>query len=243
MKNYHKISVVVPFYNEEGNVEAVLREVAQTLRGDHEEFEIIAVDDASGDTTGTLLRGLQQELPELRIMTHGRNLGQAAAFWTGFQAAQGDVVVTMDGDGQNDFNDVPRMLALLDRYDGVFGQRARRQDPVQKLIASRIAFFFRRVVLNDPVRDTACALKVMKKDALVCLLPLRGIHRFFPFLFQQAGLPYTTLDVNHRPRRAGKTKYSLLRGYFLRTIPDLLFMWWYKKSNFLKRLKENQQSA
>jgi len=236
MEVYRKISVIIPFYNEEGNLEGVLKEVSDVLSQQNVPYEIIAIDDASIDQTPALLKGACERIPQLRTITHSRNLGQGAAFFTGFDAAEGNVVVTMDGDGQNDFRDVPRMLELLSRYDAVFGQRSHRNDPLPKLIASRIAFFFRRIILGDHVRDTACGLKVMKKETLNNLIPIRGFLRFIPFLLTQAGLACATVDVNHRPRRFGKTKYSLLKGYFLPTILDLIFMWWFKK-NRIHRIK------
>ena len=237
MENLQKISVVIPFYNEEDNIPAVLEEAVDVLRRQGCAFEIIAVDDGSGDQTPELLKSFTGRIPELRIITHPRNRGQGAAFFSGFQAAQGEVLVTIDGDGQNDFHDVPVMLKLLPRHDAVFGQRSRRDDPVQKLIASRIAFFFRRLVLGDQIRDTACGLKVMKKETLKALVPIRGFYRFIPFLLALAGYSCAAIDVNHRPRRAGKTKYSLLKGYFLPTIADLLFMWWYRKNYILLDLR------
>lgn len=242
MNELPKISVIIPFYNEEENIDSVLKEVLDVLQGQEKTFEVICVDDASTDGTNRLLKAASEQIPQLRLITHSKRRGQGTAFWTGFEAARGGVMVTMDGDGQNDFRDVPRMLALLEQgNDGVFGQRVRRKDPIQKLVATRIGFFFRRIVLGDQVRDTACALKVMKKEALRCLIPIRGFLRFIPFLFEQAGLPYETIEVNHRPRLRGVTKYSLLKGYFWSTIIDLLFMWWYKKNNVLRRKDGEKQ--
>ena len=236
-----KISVIVPFFNEEGSIDFVLNEVCQVLLQRQEEFEIIAIDDGSRDATPSLLQAASQEIKELRVRTHPRNYGQAASFLTGFQIASGDVIVIMDGDGQNDFHDVPYMLSLLSPYEAVFGQRAKRQDPIQKLIGTRIGFFFRRLVLNDDIRDTACSLKVMKKETLQYLIPIRGFHRFIPFLFKEAGISSIAVDVNHRPRTSGKTKYCLTKFYFLPAFIDLLFMWWYKKRNVLKVILSDKE--
>jgi len=228
-----KISVLIPFYNEEDNIHFVLQEAHGVLSEMAADFEIIAIDDGSRDGTGKMLEEAAQRLGALRVLRHASNQGQMAAFFSGFHASLGEIIVLCDGDGQNDFHDVPRMLEQLTDVDAVFGQRAQRRDPVQKLIASRIGFFFRRLILNDDFRDTACGLKVMRRPTFACLLPMRGVHRFIPFLLRQAGFSYKALDVNHRPRQHGKTKYCLTRLYFLPTIGDLLFMFWYKKRNLL----------
>jgi len=238
MESPPHLSIIIPFFNEEGNVEPVLKEVSEVMSQQKTTYEIILINDGSSDTTPALLRAAANHDSHIRIITHPVNLGQGAAFFSGFRTAQGDVIVTMDGDGQNDFRDVPAMLPLLPEYDAVFGQRSRRNDPVQKLIASWIGFVFRRIVLGDNVRDTACGLKVMKKEALNVLIPIKGFHRFIPFMFKQAGLTYACIDVHHRPRRLGKTKYSLLRLYFLATIADLLFMGWFR----LNRIPSSRKS-
>ncbi len=234
MSSFPSLSVIIPFYNEEDNVDFVLGEIVDVLDDGDRDWEIIAVDDGSTDRTGGLLAAAAGRIPRLRVLSHSRNLGKDAAFWYAFKISRGVCLVTLDGDGQNDFRDVPAMLEMLDGCEAVFGQRTKREDPIQKLIASRIGFFFRRLVLADDVEDTACGLKVLKRTALAAILPVEGFHRFIPFMLRQAGCPYKTKSVHHRPRRAGKTKFSLRRGYFLRTVMDLFFMWWYKKNNLLR---------
>jgi len=229
-----KISVIVPFYNEEGNVDFVIQEIFAVLKELAIPAEIIAVNDGSEDETGALLAAIQGDIPQLRIITHSTKTGQAAALLSGFEAATGDVLVMLDGDRQNDFRDVPRLLPLLEKYDAVFGQRSQRQDPVSKLIGTSIAYAVRNFFLRDGVKDTACALRIIKKDALKHLIPIQGFQRFIPFLLKEAGVSFISVDVNHRPRLAGQSKYSMLRLYFLSPIMDLLFMWWYKKRNLYR---------
>jgi dolichol-phosphate mannosyltransferase len=228
------LSVIIPFYNEEGNVDFVLDEIVTVLRPLNKSFEIVAVEDGSSDQTLTLLKKKQADILELRVLTHDRNRGQGAAFWTGFTNAIGAVLVSFDGDGQNDVHDVPRMLELLSGYDAVIGQRVKRRDPLSKRWASSIAYHARQLVLKDGIRDTACSLKVMRREVVSSLIPIRGFFRFIPFLLKQAGFTYIPVEVNHRPRQKGQAKYSLLNLFFLATIADLLFMWWYKKECFLK---------
>lgn len=233
-----KISVVVPFYNEEGNVDFVLEEIVSTLRPLGHAFEIIAVDDGSQDGTGRLLKKAKAKIAELVVIAQENNTGAAAALWTGFEAVTGDIIIMMDGDRQNDFRDVPRLLPLLDKYDAVFGQRVRRQDPPSKLIATRIAYYVRNFFLGDGVRDTACALKIMKRSVLKYLIPIEGIQRFIPFLLLEAGVPCIAAPVNHRPRSSGESNFSLLRLYFMSTIVDLFFFTWYKHRNLFRIRRE-----
>ncbi len=228
------ISVIVPLYNEEGNVETILKEIIEVLRPRAKSFEIIAINDGSKDRTSELLQNLRNGIPELRVLTHAANKGQGSALWTGFLSAQGDVIITTDGDCQNDFHDVPPMLDLLSNHDAVFGQRYKRNDPLQKKLASSFAFFCRRVILDDHVRDTACALRAMKRSCLQYILPWSGFFRFIPFLLKEAGVPFAVYAAHHRPRRFGKSKFLLLRLYFIPVIMDLIFMWWFKKKNLFK---------
>lgn len=229
-----KISVVVPFYNEEGNVEFVLDEIVSTARQLGVDFEIVAVDDKSRDNTAVLLKKASAMVPELKVIIHQKNCGQAAAFWSGLEAITGDAVVMMDGDRQNDFRDVPRMLSFLNGHEAVFGQRTRRQDPLSKLVATRIAYYIRNFFLSDGVSDTSCSLKVLKKSVLKYLLPIDGFQRFVPFLLKEAGVRYITVDINHRPRSSGVSKFSLLKLYFLPAIADLFFFTWYKARNLFR---------
>lgn len=235
MKGYQKISVIVPFYNEEGNVEFVLNEINTVLCALDVEFEIIAIDDGSKDSTAVVLEEVSRKIAQLKVISYSKNHGKDSALWGGFEASSGDIIMMMDGDRQNDFRDAPKMLNYFPEYDAVYGQRVRRKDPVVKLIATRIAFLFRRVVLGDTVRDTACALKAVKRDTLKYLIPMEGFHRFIPFLLQQAGVVSKAIEVNHRPRVSGETKYSLLKFYFFPVIGDLIFMWWYRINNLLKK--------
>jgi dolichol-phosphate mannosyltransferase len=229
-----RISVIVLFYNEEGNVDFMLEEIVSVLKGLAGEGEILAVNDGSADGTAERLRKASLKIPGLRIISHAQNLGQSAALWSGLQAATGEIVVTLDGDRQNDFRDVPRLLPFLEQYDAVFGQRVRRQDPWYKLAASRTAHVVRNLFLQDGIKDISCTLKLMKRDTLKYLIPINGFFRFIPFLLKEAGVRYTTADVNHRPRLKGESKYSLLKFYFLSTIADLLFMWWYRQRNLYR---------
>ncbi|MFA5260678.1 MAG: glycosyltransferase family 2 protein [Candidatus Omnitrophota bacterium] len=223
-----KISLIIPFYDENDNVAYVLEEIRSVMADTDMDCEIIAVDDGSRDgTKDTLLRYAQTQ-DSIKVLAFTKNLGKDAALFAGLACAQGELIVMMDGDGQYDFHDVVKMLPELDHVDAVFGSREERADPRSKIIVSRIAYFFRRLVLGDDVRDTGCGLKVMKRHTLQSLLPMRGVHRFIPVLFKLAGYSYKVMPVHHRSRAHGRSKFSLKRLYFVSTIIDFIFIWWFK---------------
>jgi dolichol-phosphate mannosyltransferase len=212
-----KVSIIIPFYNEEENVASVLEETRRT----NPEAEIVAVNDGSSDRTEALIR----QRPEVRLVSLGHNLGQSAALYAGLNAAQGEVCVMMDGDGQSDPADIPSLVSQLDRADLVCGYRRVRQDSWSRRGASRIANFIRRMVLHDGVRDTGCTLKAMKKSDMRLLVPFNGLHRFLPVFFNHAGLRIVEVPVNHRPRQHGTTKYTNL-GRARRGLFDLIGVRW-----------------
>jgi len=212
-----KISIIIPFYNEEENVESVLAETRQT----NPEAEIIAVNDGSNDRTEAMIR----QHPDARLVSFGCRLGQSAALYTGLKLAQGEVCVMMDGDGQSDPTDIPNLVFMLDRADLVCGYRRNRQDTWSRRSSSRIANFIRRMVLHDSVRDTGCTLKAMRKVDTRHLLPFDGLHRYLPVFFNHAGLRITEVPVNHRPRKHGKSKYTT-RERAMRGLYDLIGVRW-----------------
>ena len=196
------ISVVVPFYNEADNVRFVLEELRSILP----QAEIIAIDDGSFDETWPQI----QSVAGVRRLRLGRNLGQSAAVYHGLRACTRDVCGMMDGDGQND---PANFLLLLNEFhrggaDVVCGYRAARNDTWDRKIASRAANAIRRFFLNDGVRDTGCSQKIFRREAVELLVPFRGLHRYLPALFRQAGLRIAEIPVRHRTRRAGISKYN-----------------------------------
>ncbi|MEM6884954.1 MAG: glycosyltransferase family 2 protein [Verrucomicrobiota bacterium] len=212
-----KCSVVIPFYNEVENVNNVLEEV----RGVMPEAEILAVDDGSSDGTAEAIRSVDG----VRYLANEKNLGQSAALYRGLLAATGEVCIMMDGDGQNDPADIPRLLKLMRDYDVVCGYRKNRQDNFQRRLASRIANIIRSSFLNDGIRDTGCSLKAMKKEHVRFLVPFNGLHRFLPALLGNAGLTIKEEPVNHRPRLMGESKYTI-GGRALRGVRDLFGVSW-----------------
>ena len=222
-----QISVVVPVYNEEGACAELAREIAAAFAGTA--HEIIFIDDDSKDGTRAALQALKAELPQLRVLTHGRNAGQSRAVRTGVIAARGAIVVTLDGDGQNDPADAPRLAARLAEAPPalglVGGERVKRRDTAAKRIASRLANGIRKRLLNDQANDTGCGLKAFRRDAFLRLPYFDHIHRYLPALMIREGFEVAFEPVNHRPRTTGASKYTNLQRLWA-ALSDLLGVMW-----------------
>jgi glycosyltransferase involved in cell wall biosynthesis len=220
------LSVVVPVKDEAGNVGPLAREIAAALTG--EGAEIIFVDDGSTDTTAAELTALKAELPNLRVIRHGRNSGQSRAIRTGVRAARGDIVATLDGDGQNDPADLPNLVTTLkanDRFGMVSGVRAKRRDTFSRRLASSLANGFRRRALNDTAIDSGCGIKAFRREAFLALPYFDHQHRFMTTLMLREGYEVGFADVNHRPRLHGRSKYTNLQRMFA-GITDILGVRW-----------------
>lgn len=197
------LSLVVPLYNEEGNVVSLVKEITAALPG--EILELILVDDRSTDDT---LARIPRE-PFIRVLEFTENRGQSSAMHAGIMAATAPVIALLDGDLQNDPADIPAMIRKLhEGYDLVCGYRAKRKDTTFKRIQSRIANFVRSRFTGDGVRDTGCTLKVLRTPCRDSLVLFRGMHRFIPALIKGGGHKITEMPVNHRPRVAGVSKYG-----------------------------------
>ncbi len=213
------LSIVVPLYNEEGNVAALVAEVQTALKG--RDIELILVDDASTDGT---VRNIPRE-PFVRVLEFTANTGQSAAMYAGIHAARAPVIALMDGDLQNDPADIPKMLEALDGCDLVCGYRAQRKDSAFRRLQSRIANGVRSRFTGDGVRDTGCTLKVMRRECREALTLFRGMHRFIPALIKGGGYRISELPVNHRPRVSGVSKYGL-GNRALRATRDMFGVKW-----------------
>jgi dolichol-phosphate mannosyltransferase len=206
------LSIVVPVKDEAGNAGPLAREIMAAVGGDN--TEIIFVDDASADRTAEELAALKGEIANLRIIRHGRNAGQSRAIRTGVMAAQGAIVATLDGDGQNDPADLPRLIATLesDAATGmVSGVRLKRQDSAARKWASRLANAYRQRMLKDTAADSGCGIKAFRREAFLALPYFDHQHRFMTTLMLREGYAVRFLPVNHRPRLHGRSKYGNLQ--------------------------------
>jgi dolichol-phosphate mannosyltransferase len=226
------LSVVVPVRDEAANVAPLVTEIISALSG-LMRYEIIYVDDGSSDATAAEILRLTAELPYLRLLRHPRSCGQSAALLTGVKAARGIWVATLDGDGQNDPADIPRLWRLVGAAPPeppllVAGHREKRHDNRSRRIASRVANAVRSRLLGDATPDTGCGLKLFPRALFLDLPAFDHMHRFLPALVLRAGGVVRSVPVNHRPRRSGVSKY----GVFDRLgvgIVDLFGVWWLQR--------------
>ncbi len=228
------ISIVLPVYNEAGSLPELVLEITEVLRGMGRAYEIVAVDDGSSDDSVEILRRLQEDEPHLRIVEFRRNFGQTAAFGAGFDYARGDVIVTMDADGQNDPADIPRLLEVMEEgdYDLVNGWRRDRKEPFfTRKLPSMVANWLIANASDIHLHDRGCSLKALRRD-LVEQMNLYGeLHRFIPEIASLIGVRVTEVPVNDRPRKSGESKYRAL-ARTPRVLLDLLtvsFMLSYSK--------------
>jgi glycosyltransferase involved in cell wall biosynthesis len=221
------LSLVVPAYNEEETITVLLERAGAALGKIAGGFELIVIDDGSSDGTAGLLRSALSTYPWLRVLRMDRNGGQSAAFDAGFRAARGAVIATIDADLQNDPEEIPRLLALLDDCDMVTGWRQQRHDSTPRRLQSRFANFIRNWISQEEIHDSACSLKVYKRQCLEGLQLFRGMHRFLPTLVKMRGYRVKEVPVTHCPRYAGTPKYGL-RNRALGPFIDLLAVRWMK---------------
>ena len=204
------LSVVVPVFNERHNV---LPRITAALRG-KVDFEIVYVDDASRDDTVSILKAAKAANPELRVLQHHTQSGQSTAIRNGVKAARGEWIATLDGDGQNDPADIPKLLAMRNESSESIklfaGWRVNRQDSGSKRWASKWANAIRSRLLKDETPDTGCGIKLFERAAFLDLPYFDHMHRYLPALMQRAGWQVKSVPVNHRARSAGSSKYNNL---------------------------------
>jgi dolichol-phosphate mannosyltransferase len=225
------LSVVVPVKDEAENIAPLAREIAAAI-APLGETEILFVDDGSTDGTAAALLALKSEIAGLRVISHASNLGQSRAIRTGVRAAFGAIVVTLDGDGQNDPADIPKLMERFARGDAslglVSGVRAKRQDTFSRRAASRAANAIRQRLLNDGATDTGCGLKAFRREAFLALPYFDHIHRYLITLMLREGYRCEFVDVNHRPRLHGTSKYTNFHRMLV-GIDDLMGVRWLQR--------------
>ena len=224
------ITVVVPVLNEAENIEALLDEISRAAIT-APISEIIYVDDGSTDGTYEILRSLKHKYVALRVLRHDRRCGQSAGLWAGVQAAGNDLIVTLDGDGQNDPADIALLYNLYEQHKNIsekliiVGERKKRNDNVSRRLASRFANGLRSALLKDMTKDTGCSLKMFRRKDYITLPYFDHMHRFLPALMMRNGVHLLHVDVSHRPRQHGVSKYGNLSRALV-GITDLLGVRW-----------------
>ena len=229
------LSVVVPVYNEAENVEPLVFELDRVLRNPalNVHYEIVYVDDGSSDGTAERLVALAADFPHLRVVRHRFNCGQSAAIRSGVRAARHPIIATLDGDGQNDPADIPRLLTVYgcgatNNVYLVAGCRINRRDTWLRRLSSRIANSIRSSLAGDATPDTGCGLKIFSREIFLTLPFFDHMHRFLPALFIREKSQVVSVPVNHRPRTAGKSKYGVRNRMWVGII-DLLGVLWLQR--------------
>jgi dolichol-phosphate mannosyltransferase len=210
------LSVVAPAHNEADNLPRLIEEMTAALAALGQEWEMIVVNDASTDDTLALLRERMKTCPRLRVLSLRQRSGQTAAVDAGLRRARGTFLAMLDADLQNDPADIPRLLDVLQAQgcDFVNGWRANRRDPWIRLVSTRVANRVRNWLTHEQIHDSACGLKVFRRECIDRLKLFNGMHRFLPTLVKMEGYRVVEVPVNHRPRTAGKAKYGVLNRVF-----------------------------
>ncbi|HOF00112.1 MAG TPA: glycosyltransferase family 2 protein [Spirochaetota bacterium] len=220
-----EISIVAPIFNEKDNVAELHREIKETCEANRYTYEIIFVDDGSTDGTYQIAKNLSP----IKYIRLRRNFGQTAAMDAGIKEAKYKYIVTIDGDRQNDPNDIPNLIKHLESndLDVVSGWRRRRKDTIIKKFTSRGANFLRKIIINDGIHDSGCSLKIYKKECFESISLYGEMHRFIPAILEIKGFRVGEIEVNHRPRTAGKTKYNWKRT--VKGFIDMISVWFWNK--------------
>lgn len=227
-----QLSIVVPVRNEQDNVLPLIEEIHAALQ-DSDDFEVIYVDDGSSDATPARLADALRRYPRLRVLAHRDSCGQSTALITGFRAARGEWIATLDGDGQNDPADIRNLIRARDgarsaNLQLIAGYRRKRQDSWLKRVSSRIANGVRSNLLGDATPDTGCGLKLIRRSACLHLPYFDHMHRFLPALVQRNGGATLSVEVNHRPRTRGVSNYGMFDRLWV-GIVDLFGVMWLQR--------------
>jgi len=223
-KDKKDLSIVIPVYNEEKNVKDLYEETKGVLSRLGFSYEIIFINDGSTDNTLEVL----SKLKPVKIISFRKNFGQSCALDAGIKMSKGNIIITMDGDNQNDPNDIPSLIKEIEKgYDVVSGWRCKRKDCFSKIMASFFANFFRKILIKDGIHDSGCTLKAYKKECFNDLDLYGEIHRFIPGILRWQGFKIGEIKVNHRFRKNGKTKYTFTR--IIKGFLDLISLWFWRK--------------
>jgi len=228
--NLMELSLVIPVFDEQDNVQPLLDEVRRALDGRFD-YEVIFVDDGSRDATLERLLALRAACPQLRVLHHAKNAGQSAALLSGLLAARAPWIATLAGDGQNDPADIPALYAVAREDESLWlvgGWRRQRRDSGLKRLSSRVANAVRATLLGDATPDTGCGLKLLRREAILHLPRFDHMHRFLPALVLRAGGGVCSVPVNHRPRERGVSKYGVFNRLWV-GIVDMFGVLWLRR--------------
>jgi glycosyltransferase involved in cell wall biosynthesis len=238
-----RFSIVIPCYNEEGNLPVLFERIHAAIEPLKLSYEIVVTDDCSSDGSWTLLERCAQADPRIRVQRFAYNCGESAAVWAGIRAARGEYVITMDADLQNDPAEIPRFVQALERYDCVCGSRVstrHRGDNLLRVITSRVGNWVRNWLSGDQVSDSGCTFRAFRRECADNLAPFTGMHRFMPTLIKMEGYSVGEIPVVNQPRHAGHSHY----GFWNRLVflQDLLAVRWMKKRKLRYEIAEHVEA-
>jgi dolichol-phosphate mannosyltransferase len=229
------LSIVIPFFDEEDNIAPLLTETRAVCDSIGSNYEVLCIDDGSRDNTGHRLDETAREWAQVRVFHFASNHGQAAALFFGMKQAAGGILVTLDGDGQNDPADIPRLVDELKHCDMAAGVRGRRHDSWLRLAMSRLANNVRSRILGDGLRDTGCGLKAFRREVAESFVPIRTLYSFMGAMATAAGFRINQVEVAHRARTRGKSKYGLA-VFLWRPLLDMLGLLWFFRRRLPQRI-------
>ncbi len=222
-----QVSVVLPAYNEQENLRLLIPGIVSAVSNLYPEYEIIIVDDGSTDQTRQVVSDLIKQFSDIRYIRLSRNSGLSTALAVGYAKSRGDIIVSMDSDLQYDPNDIGKLTAKLPDYDLVCGKRGKRYDNFFRRLCSKMANKIRSLIIGDGIKDSGCIFRAFHRKAINDIYMFKGFHRFLPAMFKFKDLRVIEVDVNHFPRKHGKSKYNL-RNRLVITFLDMLMLKWGK---------------
>lgn len=234
------LSLVIPCYNEEGNLRALLKAIHEAADPLNLDYEVVITDDCSKDSSWSILKELAAQDPRLKIQRLARNSGESAASWSGLKAARGRYLVTLDADLQNDPRDLPKFVEALQHHDCVCGTRVASRgegDNIIRIISSRIANWVRNGLSGEQISDAGCTYRAFKRECIENVKFFKGMHRFLPTLFKIEGFTVCEIPVSNNPRFAGQSNYGVWNRLFA-SFYDLLAVRWMKKRMFPLKVAE-----
>jgi dolichol-phosphate mannosyltransferase len=238
-----RLSLIIPVYNEEENLERLHSEITEAMKSLNEAYEVVVTDDASKDRSWEILTGLAQRDPHWKIQRFAENCGESAASAAGMKAATGEILVTLDADLQNDPKDIPQFLEALKNADCVCGSRVhQRADDWIRRISSKIANSIRNKLSDEEITDAGCTYRAFKRECLTDIKFFRGAHRFLPTLFRMEGWKVVEIPITPRERFAGESKYGVWNRLF-KSFADLLAVRWMKSRQLRYKVQERKGFA
>jgi len=240
MADAPELSLVIPCYNEQDNLRALVKAIREAVEPLRLPYEVIITDDCSQDTSWEILKELAADDPRIRVQRFAFNCGESAASWAGLKAARGRYLFTLDADLQNDPKDLPKFLEALKQYDCVCGTRVKARgegDHFIRVASSRIANWVRNKLSGEQIADAGCTYRAFKRECIENVKFFKGMHRFLPTLFKIEGHTVTEIEVTNHPRFAGESHYGVWNRLFA-SFYDLLAVRWMKKRMFQYRIAE-----